>query len=137
MDVLATDQHGLADTFARSRTNKFADVALTTRAHGSPALNGAAAWIDCELRAEYDGGDHTHSPPPPRGHLSVPQGKSRYCSIAAPMRSLAAAAPDNPGDNNPASIDTHRTRPDVRYRRSTIVPAPRKMPGSSLDEEDR
>lgn len=79
VDVLATDQHGLADTFARSRTNTFADVALTTRAHGSPALNAAAAWIDCELRAEYDGGDHTHSPPPPRGHLSVTQGKSRYC----------------------------------------------------------
>ena len=26
---------------------------------GSPMIDGALAWIDCEVEAEHDGGDHT------------------------------------------------------------------------------
>lgn len=59
INVLAADQHGLADAFARSGTDKFRGVALTRRPDGPPALDGAVAWIDCEPWAEYDGGDHT------------------------------------------------------------------------------
>lgn len=59
VNVLAADQRRLANAFARSGTDKFRDVALTRRPGGPPALDGAVAWIDCELWAEYDGGDHT------------------------------------------------------------------------------
>ena len=31
----------------------------TPSAHGSPVLEDVVAWIDGELWAEYDGGDHT------------------------------------------------------------------------------
>ena len=59
INVLAEDQTELSVTFARSGTDKFAGVSWQPSAHGSPVLDGVVAWIDCELWAEYDGGDHT------------------------------------------------------------------------------
>ena len=59
VNVLADDQDGLSGQFARSGTDKFAGVGWTPSAHGSPVLEGVVAWIDCELYAEHDGGDHT------------------------------------------------------------------------------
>ncbi|WP_369140138.1 flavin reductase family protein [Modestobacter versicolor] len=59
VNVLAADQSGLSGQFARSGTDKFAGVAWTPSPHGSPVLDGVVAWIDSELWAEYDGGDHT------------------------------------------------------------------------------
>jgi flavin reductase (DIM6/NTAB) family NADH-FMN oxidoreductase RutF len=34
-------------------------VAWRRSPHGAPVLDGVVAWIDAELWAEYDGGDHT------------------------------------------------------------------------------
>jgi flavin reductase (DIM6/NTAB) family NADH-FMN oxidoreductase RutF len=59
VNVLADDQDGLSGQFARSGTDKFAGVGWTPSANGSPVLEGVVAWIDCELYAEHDGGDHT------------------------------------------------------------------------------
>jgi flavin reductase (DIM6/NTAB) family NADH-FMN oxidoreductase RutF len=59
VNVLADDQDGLSGQFARSGTDKFAGVGWTPSANGSPVLAGVVAWIDCELYAEHDGGDHT------------------------------------------------------------------------------
>lgn len=59
MNVLADDQDGLSSQFARSGTDKYAGVTWSPSAHGSPVLDGVVAWIDCELYAEHDGGDHT------------------------------------------------------------------------------
>ena len=59
VNVLAEDQTRLAQTFARSGTDKFAGVPWTRGRHGSPVLEDVVAWIDCELWAEYEGGDHT------------------------------------------------------------------------------
>lgn len=59
VNVLAEDQTALSSAFARSGTDKFAGVSWQPSAHGSPVLDGVVAWIDCELWAEYDGGDHT------------------------------------------------------------------------------
>jgi flavin reductase (DIM6/NTAB) family NADH-FMN oxidoreductase RutF len=39
--------------------DKFAGVPWSPSAHGSPVLDGVVAWIDGELWAEYDGGDHS------------------------------------------------------------------------------
>ncbi len=59
VNVLAEDQTELALTFARSGADKFAGVPWRPGRLGQPVLEDVVAWIDCELWAEYDGGDHT------------------------------------------------------------------------------
>lgn len=59
VNVLAADQSGLSQAFARSGTDKYAGVTWTASPHGAPVLDGVVAWIDSELWAEYEGGDHT------------------------------------------------------------------------------
>jgi 3-hydroxy-9,10-secoandrosta-1,3,5(10)-triene-9,17-dione monooxygenase reductase component len=59
VNVLAEEQTDLSTRFARSGTDKFAGVPWRPSRHGSPVLDGVVAWIDCQLWAEYDGGDHT------------------------------------------------------------------------------
>ena len=59
MNVLAEGQDDVSQNFARSGADKFAGVPWPPSAHGSPVLDDVVAWIDGELWAEYDGGDHT------------------------------------------------------------------------------
>jgi flavin reductase (DIM6/NTAB) family NADH-FMN oxidoreductase RutF len=57
--VLAEDQSELSQQFARSGTDKYAGVTWAPSPHGSPMLDGVVAWIDSEVWAEHEGGDHT------------------------------------------------------------------------------
>ncbi|MCZ2837874.1 flavin reductase family protein [Modestobacter sp. VKM Ac-2985] len=59
VNVLADSQSGLSRQFARSGTDKYAGVQWAPSPHGAPVLADVVAWIDSELWAEYDGGDHT------------------------------------------------------------------------------
>ena len=59
VNVLAEDQSDLSQAFARSGTDKYAGVAWAPSPQGSPMLDGVVAWIDSEVWAEYEGGDHT------------------------------------------------------------------------------
>jgi 3-hydroxy-9,10-secoandrosta-1,3,5(10)-triene-9,17-dione monooxygenase reductase component len=59
VNVLAEGQGAVSQNFARSGVDKFAGVPWSPSAHGSPVLDGVVAWIDGELWAEYDGGDHS------------------------------------------------------------------------------
>jgi flavin reductase (DIM6/NTAB) family NADH-FMN oxidoreductase RutF len=59
VNVLAEGQDAVSQTFARSGVDKFAGVRWSPSAHGSPVLEDVVAWIDGELWAEYDGGDHS------------------------------------------------------------------------------
>jgi flavin reductase (DIM6/NTAB) family NADH-FMN oxidoreductase RutF len=59
VNVLAEGQDAVSRNFARSGVDKFAGVPWSPSAHGSPVLDGVVAWIDGELWAEYDGGDHS------------------------------------------------------------------------------
>jgi 3-hydroxy-9,10-secoandrosta-1,3,5(10)-triene-9,17-dione monooxygenase reductase component len=59
INVLAHDQAPLSERFARSGIDRFAGVNWTPSPLGSPVIDGVSAWIDCELEAEHDGGDHT------------------------------------------------------------------------------
>jgi 3-hydroxy-9,10-secoandrosta-1,3,5(10)-triene-9,17-dione monooxygenase reductase component len=62
VNILADAHGGLSDNFARPggpTVDKFGGVAFGTSPSGGPLLQGALAWVDCTLRAEYDGGDHT------------------------------------------------------------------------------
>jgi flavin reductase (DIM6/NTAB) family NADH-FMN oxidoreductase RutF len=59
VNVLAEGQDAVSRNFARSGVDKFDGVRWAPSAHGSPVLDGVVAWIDGELWAEYDGGDHS------------------------------------------------------------------------------
>ncbi|WP_189149249.1 flavin reductase family protein [Streptomyces lacrimifluminis] len=58
VSVLASHHEQVSRKFARSGTDRFAGVRWHHRATG-PALDDAIAWLDCELVAEHDAGDHT------------------------------------------------------------------------------
>jgi flavin reductase (DIM6/NTAB) family NADH-FMN oxidoreductase RutF len=59
VNVLEEGRDDVSQNFARSAPDKFAGVPWTPSPHGAPVLEGIVAWIDGELWAEYDGGDHT------------------------------------------------------------------------------
>ena len=59
INILPADHQHLAAQFARSGADKFAGVNHSPSPLGNPVLDGALAWVDCELHQEYDGGDHT------------------------------------------------------------------------------
>jgi flavin reductase (DIM6/NTAB) family NADH-FMN oxidoreductase RutF len=59
VNVLAEGQEDVSQNFARPDVDRFAGVRWTPSPHGHPVLEGVVAWIDAELWAEYDGGDHT------------------------------------------------------------------------------
>ncbi len=59
VNILAADHEEISAGFARSGVDKFAGVTWRPGPSGAPVLEGVSAWIDCELRAEFDGGDHT------------------------------------------------------------------------------
>ena len=59
VNVLAEGQDAVSQNFARSGADKFSGVSWTPSLHGCPVLDDIVAWIDGELWAEYDGGDHT------------------------------------------------------------------------------
>ena len=58
VNVLAAGQEHLARRFASKDEGKFADVAHTVH-DGIPVLDGALAWVGCELERLVPGGDHT------------------------------------------------------------------------------
>lgn len=58
-NVLAHDQDELSELFALPGADRFAEVTWTPSPLGAPILDGVSAWIDCELAAEHDAGDHT------------------------------------------------------------------------------
>lgn len=98
VNILPAEHQHLAGQFARSGTDKFAGVSHTSSPLGNPILDDALAWIDCELHAEYDGGDHTIVVAAVR-HLSARTDaepllffKGSYAGLAPARRLLEAAS---------------------------------------------
>lgn len=59
VNLLAEGQAALARQFARSGGDKYAGVRWTDSAQThSPLLEGALAWVDCEIERSHQGGDH-------------------------------------------------------------------------------
>ena len=58
INILAADQHALAERFASHSFDRFADLAFRTGAGGAPVLDGAAAVFECFNRSRYEEGDH-------------------------------------------------------------------------------
>jgi 3-hydroxy-9,10-secoandrosta-1,3,5(10)-triene-9,17-dione monooxygenase reductase component len=77
VNVLAEHQEEIGRVFAASGIDRFATVAWECNARGLPALTGATAWIDCDLHAVHDAGDH---------HIVL--GRVRELDITAAARPL-------------------------------------------------
>ncbi|MER5184473.1 flavin reductase family protein [Streptomyces sp. NPDC002896] len=59
VSVLGADQQELCRQFAVTGGDKFAGVAWRAGNNGAPLLDGALAWIECDLAGRLPGGDHT------------------------------------------------------------------------------
>ncbi|MFT5335010.1 MAG: flavin reductase (DIM6/NTAB) family NADH-FMN oxidoreductase RutF, partial [Halioglobus sp.] len=58
VNVLAADQVGMSNHFARQQENKFVEVDYQLNARGVPVLPGCSAVFHCKNRFQYEGGDH-------------------------------------------------------------------------------
>lgn len=59
VNILGADQEDICRAFSAKAGNKFEGVSFRPApATGSPVLNGAVAWIDCDIEAVRDAGDH-------------------------------------------------------------------------------
>lgn len=58
VNILSEDQTLLTRRFAAADTDRFKDISVQQSGCGLPVLDGVAAWIDCELHAVRDAGDH-------------------------------------------------------------------------------
>lgn len=56
VNVLGADQEDVSRKFAGPE--KFTGVGWSAAASGSPRIDGVLAWIDCDLDAVHDAGDH-------------------------------------------------------------------------------
>ncbi len=56
-NILAQNHADICRQFAQTEGDRFAGVSRHERPFG-PALDEAVAWIECEVDAEYDAGDH-------------------------------------------------------------------------------
>lgn len=59
VNFLTQHQETLSRRFAQSGGDKFAGVGYAIGATGSPILESALGYMDCELRHAFDAGDHT------------------------------------------------------------------------------
>jgi len=59
INILAADQKPVCDAMAVSGGDKFAGLSWRPGVTGSPVLDGVLGYVDCELEAEHDAGDHT------------------------------------------------------------------------------
>jgi flavin reductase (DIM6/NTAB) family NADH-FMN oxidoreductase RutF len=58
INILAAEQHALAERFAGKAVDRFADLAFREGSGGAPILEGAAAVFECFNRSRYEEGDH-------------------------------------------------------------------------------
>lgn len=58
VNILAEHQEEISRRFATRGIDRFAGLDWQVGVGGSPVLHDTLAYVDCELWAEYDGGDH-------------------------------------------------------------------------------
>jgi flavin reductase (DIM6/NTAB) family NADH-FMN oxidoreductase RutF/DNA-binding MarR family transcriptional regulator len=58
VNILAADQVGMSNHFARKQADKFVDIDYELNDKGVPVLPGSSAIFHCKNRFQYEGGDH-------------------------------------------------------------------------------
>lgn len=76
INLLAADQKHICDAMAQSGGDKFAGVAWQPGLTGAPILANTLGYVDCELVAEHDAGDHTIAVGAVKDFLIADQGQA-------------------------------------------------------------
>jgi flavin reductase (DIM6/NTAB) family NADH-FMN oxidoreductase RutF len=58
VNILGAEQESVCRAFAMKGGDKFAELAWHAASSGSPILDGALAWIDCDIDVVHEAGDH-------------------------------------------------------------------------------
>jgi flavin reductase (DIM6/NTAB) family NADH-FMN oxidoreductase RutF len=58
VNILADHQHDVCRALASKSENKFEGVPYRTSGAGMPIIEESVAWIDCDLHAVHEAGDH-------------------------------------------------------------------------------
>jgi flavin reductase (DIM6/NTAB) family NADH-FMN oxidoreductase RutF len=58
INVLSAEQEDVCRVFAGKEPDKFRDVGWRPAGSGSPILDGAVVWIDCDIETVHEAGDH-------------------------------------------------------------------------------
>lgn len=58
INVLSHGQQEISNQFARKGTDKWAGIDWNPTRNQNPIIDGALMWLDCDLYAEYEAGDH-------------------------------------------------------------------------------
>ncbi|WP_160669298.1 flavin reductase family protein [Pseudarthrobacter sp. ATCC 49987] len=58
VNVLAHDQDNVSNQFARKGTDKWAGIDWSPTNAGNPIIAGTLMWLDCDIWAEHEAGDH-------------------------------------------------------------------------------
>jgi flavin reductase (DIM6/NTAB) family NADH-FMN oxidoreductase RutF len=58
VNILAEDQEAVCRQFSSKIDDKFSGLGWTPASSGSPKLSDVLAWIDCDIEAVHDAGDH-------------------------------------------------------------------------------
>ncbi|MGW5646671.1 3-hydroxy-9,10-secoandrosta-1,3,5(10)-triene-9,17-dione monooxygenase reductase subunit [Saccharopolyspora sp. NPDC003752] len=58
VNVLAESQRPVSTVFGRSGDDKFAGLRWHPAPSGAPILDGVLTWIDCDIEAVHEAGDH-------------------------------------------------------------------------------
>lgn len=59
VNILGEDQEDVSRRFAVRGPGKFKGTGWRPADSGAPILSGVLAWIDCDVEAEHEAGDHT------------------------------------------------------------------------------
>ena len=58
VNILSERQQATCRTFASRSDNKFEEIAYRLSPRGVPIISNVVAWIECELHAVHEAGDH-------------------------------------------------------------------------------
>ncbi|ABH00056.1 possible flavoprotein oxidoreductase (plasmid) [Rhodococcus jostii RHA1] len=58
VNILSEAQENVCRSLAARGGNKFADLSWSPSPSGAPVLDNGLAWLEAELKAEHDAGDH-------------------------------------------------------------------------------
>jgi len=58
VNVLSHHQHDVSSQFARKGSDKWAGVSWQPTVAGNPVIDDTLMWVDCEIWAEHEAGDH-------------------------------------------------------------------------------
>jgi len=58
VNVLSRAQQSISNQFARKGTDKWAGIAWKMSDGQNPTIDGTLTWLDCEIVAEHQAGDH-------------------------------------------------------------------------------